>query len=121
MLIRFFSNFIFLFSLLPQLSISRMDPLSQVFSLRWTQHQSNMFTVFEKLLQSEAFSDVTLACDGGSLKCHKIVLAASSDYFQKLFMDSNSDHPIVFLKVSSQNRFKLLIMKNSQIFIFHRM
>jgi len=84
--------------LLPQLSISRMDPLSQVFSLRWTQHQSNMFTVFEKLLQSEAFSDVTLACDGGSLKCHKIVLAASSDYFQKLFMDSNSDHPIVFLK-----------------------
>ena len=76
-----------------------MDPLSQVFSLRWTQHQSNMLTVFEKLLASEAFTDVTLACDGGSIKCHKIVLAASSDYFQKLFMDSASEHPIVFLKV----------------------
>merc|ERR1719445_2810100 len=85
-------------SLLPQLSIARMDPLSQVFSLRWNQHQTNMLSVFDKLLQSEAFADVTLACDGGSLKCHKIVLAASSDYFQKLFMDSNSDHPIVFLK-----------------------
>ena len=79
-----------------------MDPLSQVFSLRWTQHQSNMLTVFEKLLASEAFTDVTLACDGGSIKCHKIVLAASSDYFQKLFMDSASEHPIVFLKVSSR-------------------
>ena len=78
-----------------------MDPLSQVFSLRWTHHQSNMLTVFEKLLASEAFTDVTLACDGGSIKCHKIVLAASSDYFQKLFMDSASEHPIVFLKVSA--------------------
>lgn len=85
-------------NLLPQLSIARMDPLSQVFSLRWNQHQSNMLSVFDKLLQSEAFCDVTLACDGGSLKCHKIVLAASSDYFQKLFMENNSEHPIVFLK-----------------------
>ena len=58
-----------------------------------------MFSVFEKLLQTEAFTDVTLACDGGSIKCHKIVLAASSDYFQKLFMDNSSEHPIVFLKV----------------------
>jgi hypothetical protein len=85
-------------NLLPQLSIARMDPLSQVFSLRWNQHQTNMLSVFDKLLQSEAFCDVTLACDGGSLKCHKIVLAASSDYFQKLFIDNNSEHPIVFLK-----------------------
>ena len=89
-----------IFSLLPQLSISRLDPLSQVFSLRWTQHQANMFAVFERLLHTEAFTDVTLACDGGSLKCHKIVLAASSDYFQKLFMENSSEHPIVFLKVS---------------------
>ena len=87
------------FSLLPQLSISRLDPLSHQFSLRWTQHQANMFSVFERLLHSEAFTDVTLACDGGSLKCHKIVLAASSDYFQNLFMDNSSEHPIVFLKV----------------------
>ena len=93
------NSFFLFFSLLPQLSIARMDPLSQVFSLRWNQHQSNMLSVFDKLLQSEAFCDVTLACDGGSLKCHKIVLAASSDYFQKLFMENNSEHPIVFLKV----------------------
>ena len=59
-----------------------------------------MFSVFERILHTEAFADVTLACDGGSLKCHKIVLAASSDYFQKLFMENSSEHPIVFLKVS---------------------
>ena len=78
-----------------------MDPLSQVFSLRWTHHQSNMLTVFDKLLASEAFTDVTLACDGGSIKCHKMVLAACSNYFQKLFMENNCEHPIVFLKVKT--------------------
>ena len=61
--------------MLPQLSISRLDPLSQVFSLCWTQHQANMLAVFERLLHTEAFTDVTLAYDGGSFKFHKIVLA----------------------------------------------
>jgi len=96
-------------NLLPQLSIARMDPLSQVFSLRWNQHQTNMLSVFDKLLQSEAFCDVTLACDGGSLKCHKIVLAASSDYFQKLFIDNNSEHPIVFLKDVQVSQVKAIL------------
>ena len=73
-----------------------------------------MFTVFERLLHSEAFTDVTLACDGGSLKCHKIVLAASSDYFQKLFIDNSSEHPIVFLKVrDSYSHVKNQIFKYS--------
>jgi hypothetical protein len=50
----------------------------------------------------QAFCDVTLACDGGSIKCHKMVLAASSPYFHKLFMETSCDHPIVFLKVGSR-------------------
>ena len=115
-----------------------------MFSLRWNQHQTNMLSVFDKLLQSEvifnnilmtevlgmrsqictriiillsfstkispqAFCDVTLACDGGSLKCHKIVLAASSDYFQKLFIDNNSEHPIVFLKDVQVSQVKAIL------------
>jgi hypothetical protein len=52
---------------------------------------------------------VTLACDGGSLKCHKIVLAASSDYFQKLFIDNNSEHPIVFLKDVKASQVKAIL------------
>jgi len=56
---------------------------------------SNLF----KCAFVQAFCDVTLACDGGSIKCHKMVLAASSPYFHKLFMETSCDHPIVFLKV----------------------
>lgn len=73
-----------------------MDP--QLYCLRWNNHQSNLLSVFDHLLQLEAFCDVTLAVDGASLKCHKMVLAACSDYFQNLFMDNTCKHPIVFLK-----------------------
>lgn len=73
-----------------------MDP--QLYCLRWNNHQSNLLSVFDHLLQLEAFCDVTLAVEGASLKCHKMVLAACSDYFQNLFMDNTCKHPIVFLK-----------------------
>ena len=54
------------------------------------------------------FCDVTIACEGGSIKCHKIVLSASSVYFEKLFLENTCEHPIVFLKV--QNTFKQLFV-----------
>ncbi len=86
------------FSWLPQLSIAKMDPLSQVFCLRWNNHRNNLLTVLEQLLQTEAFCDVTLACDNTSIKCHKMILSACSSYFQTLFMENTCEHPIVFLK-----------------------
>ncbi len=49
--------------------------------------------------QVEAFCDVTLAVEGSTLKCHKVILAASSMYFQSIFMENTCKHPIVFLKV----------------------
>lgn len=55
---------------------------SQRFCLRWNNHQSNLLSVFDQLLQDESFVDVTLAVDGRNLKAHKIVLSACSPYFQ---------------------------------------
>lgn len=72
---------------------------SQQYCLRWNNHRSNLLTVFDQLLQNEAFTDVTLACDGGApVKCHKMVLAACSPYFQCLFTDLPCRHPVVVLK-----------------------
>ncbi|KAG8223887.1 hypothetical protein J437_LFUL004723 [Ladona fulva] len=70
----------------------------QQFCLRWNNYQSNLTSVFDQLLQSEAFVDVTLACDGHSVKAHKMVLSACSPYFQSLFFDNPCRHPIVILK-----------------------
>ena len=76
----------------------------QQYCLRWNQHHSNLLNAFDQLLQTEALTDVTLLCGGASIKCHRIVLAACSDYFQSLFVHDNvnlgtpQQHPIVVFK-----------------------
>lgn len=75
-----------------------MGSASQQYCLRWNNHRTNLLTVFDQLLQSEAFTDCTLACEGASIKCHKMVLAACSTYFQTLFLEVSCSHPVVVLK-----------------------
>lgn len=72
----------------------------QQYCLRWNNHQTNLLSVFEELLNNASFTDVTLANDTGlTVKCHKIVLAASSTYFQNLFRELPSQqHPVIVLK-----------------------
>lgn len=82
---------------------------SQQFCLKWNNHQMNLLTVFDQLLQSEAFVDVTIACDGQSLKAHKMVLSACSPYFQSLFIDNPCQHPIVILKDVRYEEIKCII------------
>lgn len=81
----------------------------QQFCLRWNNHQLNMLNVFDQLLQNESFVDVTLACDGLSLKAHKVVLSACSPYFQKLLLDNPCQHPIVILKDVNYADLKALV------------
>lgn len=44
----------------------------QHYCLRWNNYQSNMTSVFHYLLKTQAFVDVTLACNDQSLKAHKV-------------------------------------------------
>lgn len=76
-----------------------MNPAAE-YRLRWNNHRSNLLDVFEKLLQNESFTDVSLAVDSGrTIKCHKIVLAACSSYFQNLFLALPAAvHPVIVLK-----------------------
>lgn len=71
---------------------------TQQFCLKWNNHQSNMLSIFDQLLTSEHFVDVTLACDGLSVRAHKMVLSACSPFFQSLFIQNPCEHPIVILK-----------------------
>lgn len=72
---------------------------TQQFCLRWNSHRNNLLDVFNHLLQSESFTDVTFVCEGGAqIKCHKVVLAACSSYFQELFSSLSCKHPVVVLK-----------------------
>ncbi|KAK7079662.1 hypothetical protein SK128_014606, partial [Halocaridina rubra] len=71
---------------------------NQQFCLRWNNYQTNLTQVFDQLLQSESFVDVTLACEGHSLKAHRMVLSACSPYFQELLSDAPCSHPCIILQ-----------------------
>ncbi|KAF5281052.1 hypothetical protein FQR65_LT14886 [Abscondita terminalis] len=73
-------------------------PQPQQFCVRWNSYQSNLQNAFPKLLTSEHFVDVTLACENEMLKCHKVVLSACSTYFEKLLLENPCQHPIIFMK-----------------------
>lgn len=45
----------------------------QYFSLRWNNYQNTMTSVFQQLREDLSFVDVTLSCEHGSLKAHKVI------------------------------------------------
>ncbi|XP_014212144.1 uncharacterized protein LOC106642027 isoform X2 [Copidosoma floridanum] len=66
--------------------------------LRWNSYHSNMQHSFPSLLDSEEFVDVTLACEGRSLKCHKMILSSCSDYLAQLLRENPCQHPIILMR-----------------------
>lgn len=71
---------------------------SQQYCLKWNHHQSNLLKVFSRLLDNEQFTDVLLAAEGKTIRCHKVVLSACSSYFENLFMSFDEKNQIVILK-----------------------
>ncbi|KAM3957756.1 uncharacterized protein ACR2FA_008192 isoform 2-T2 [Aphomia sociella] len=71
---------------------------NQHFCLRWNNYQSSITSAFENLRDDEDFVDVTLACDGKSLKAHRVVLSACSPYFRELLKSTPCKHPVIVLQ-----------------------
>ncbi|XP_067125670.1 myoneurin-like [Centruroides vittatus] len=82
---------------------------TEQFCLRWDNHKINLLTGFDELLSNEVLVDVTLACEGLSLKAHKIVLSACSPFFQALFIENPCKHPIVIMKDVKYTDLKAMI------------
>lgn len=74
-----------------------MEEPKEEMCLKWDNFQSILTNTFDQLRQAEDFVDVTLSVGGRSLKCHKVVLSASSPYFAQLFAGTQCQHPIVIL------------------------
>ena len=67
--------------------------------LQWNDFQDNIKNAFANLREDTNFSDVTLACeDGQQVEAHKVVLAASSPFFQRLFGRIKHSHPLIYMK-----------------------
>ena len=78
---------------------------SEKFCLKWNDFQKNIGTVFGSLRQDEDFSDITLVSeDGHQVEAHKVVLAGSSSFFQKLLKKNKHAHPLLYMRgVSSED------------------
>ena len=77
--------------------------MSEKLCLKWNDFQENK--AFGSLREDHEFADVTLACeDGQQVDAHKVILSATSPFFQNLLQLNKHAHPVIFMrKVSSEN------------------
>lgn len=70
---------------------------AQEFCVRWNSHLGSLGAAFPQLLAGQRFVDVTLACEGHQLHCHRLVLAACSSYFESILAENPCKHPVIIL------------------------
>ncbi|CAL1279783.1 unnamed protein product [Larinioides sclopetarius] len=83
--------------------------MAQQFRLKWSNHMNNVLDVVKNLFSTESLVDVTLACDGMSIKAHKVILSACSPFFQALLLENPCKHPIIIIPHMKYNDLKPLI------------
>ena len=61
--------------------------------------KKNVNSAFGKVRSDKEFTDVTLLCeDGHQMEAHKVILASSSPFFEKILQKSKHPHPLIFLR-----------------------
>ena len=72
--------------------------MSEKFSLKWNDFQSNVSKTFSQLRSEEEFFDVSLVSDDEKMmSAHKLVLSASSPYFKHILTTNKHSHPLLCL------------------------
>lgn len=64
---------------------------------------------FKQLLDSQSLVDCTIACDGGKISAHKVVLSACSSYLASILLESPVEHPVIILPELNIEDVKTLI------------
>ena len=73
--------------------------MSEKLCLQWNDFQENIKIAFGNLREDKDFKDVTLVSeDGQQVEVHKVILAASSPFFQNLFVRSKHPHPLIYMR-----------------------
>ena len=73
--------------------------MSEKLCLQWNDFQDNVRSAFGNLREDSDFADVTLACeDGHQIEAHKVILAASSPFFQTILKRNKHSHPLIYMR-----------------------
>ena len=76
--------------------------MGEKFNLTWHTFSSHGKDLFRELMETQAFSDVTLVSDDQKqIMAHKVVLSSCSEYFRDIFKNTSSrsrhSHPLLCL------------------------
>ena len=72
---------------------------SEKFILKWHEFQENLTESVGSFMKTDNFVDVTLVCeDGEEIKAHKVILAASSLFFEKLLLSKTHPHTLIYMR-----------------------
>ena len=67
--------------------------------LQWNDFRESVDSAFKSLRHDKEFTDVTLAFeDGHQMEAHKVILAASSPFFEKILQKTKHPNPLNYLK-----------------------
>ena len=72
---------------------------SEKFCLKWNDFQANISSSFGLMRSDTDFSDVTLVSEGNNnIEAHKVILAASSSFFQDILKQNKHLHSLIYLR-----------------------
>ena len=73
--------------------------MPQKLCLQWNDFQEDVTRAFGSLREDTDFADVTLVSeDGEQLKAHKVILAASSPFFEIVLKKNRHPHPLIYMR-----------------------
>ena len=79
------------------------------YHLNWDNHQINISLAFRSLRKDEHFNDVILACENRQFQAHKVVLSASSTFFEQILKSHKHPSPLIYLKDVEAKNMELLL------------
>jgi len=72
--------------------------MGELLGVSWDNYKDSMTGNLRSMIKDEDFIDVSLHCEGRTLKAHKVYLSACSEYFRNVLRGTNLwQHPILFL------------------------
>ena len=86
---------------LPKQTVTKtiLDEMSEKLCLKWNEWNETVNSAFGSLRNDKEFTDMTLVCeDGQQLEAHKVILAFSSPFFQKILQNSKHPNPLIYLR-----------------------
>ena len=73
--------------------------MSEKLCVQWNDFKRDINSIFGKLRNDIEFTDITLVCeDGQQMEAHKVIMAASSPFFEKTLLKSKHPHPLIYLR-----------------------